>query len=113
VALRAGLDELRAGKVLKPAFVRARRKVLERVMAASVDSDSVGDELERIAIHRLGANYFRALVGEVASLRPAEVKRLIARELDEKNAVTLIVGNRNGVTALYGAAGVKNYRVMR
>jgi zinc protease len=93
-------------------FVRARRAVVENLLANALSSRSVANSLEFIAAHRLPLDYFERLPERVAALRMDDVRALIAAELGATGAVVLASGQRASVTDMYRAAGIEGYRVL-
>lgn len=93
-------------------FVRARRAVVERLLADALSSRSVADALEFIAANRLPLDYFDRLPERVAVLSVADVRALIAAELSVTGEVVIASGQRASVEAMYAAAGIQGYRAL-
>lgn len=111
VALQSALAALRAGDITAD-FARARRQALRHVLADSFHSQSVAGELELVATYELPATYYAELARRVATLRPADIQALIARELDLTRQVVFVRGRRASVEALYRAGEITGYRVL-
>ncbi len=110
-ALRAALDELRSGAD-RATFVRARRRALREILADSLDSESIADELEMIATYKLPDDYYSQLAQRIADLRPADIQRLVARELAPAHQLMLLYGQTAVVDALYQEAGISDVQVI-
>lgn len=110
-ALLAALDEMRTGQITA-AFVRARRRVLFRILADMRHSERVADQLEREAAHGLSERHTETLGARVAGLKVTELRRVIARELAPEHQVVLVRGQRASVEAAFQAAGIARYRVI-
>jgi zinc protease len=108
-ALRDQLARVRGGD-LAAAFVRARRSVLQQLMATSLDSSNVADKLEFIAIHGLPGDYFDQLAQRVAALRIDDVRALVAAEMPAGREVVAALGQRASIEAMYQAAGIQAVR---
>jgi zinc protease len=106
VALRDALAKLRDGEELDESFVRARRRALEVVLASTVDSESVADELRFMALHDVPLNYYDALARRVGKMRPSDVRPLLEDILDFDRAVVVAEGPEAAVTAMYEAAAI-------
>ncbi len=112
-AMTTAIAELRKGEGLAADFVRARRKVFQKMLASTVDSSAVANELEFVTTHGLDKSYFYKLAGRVARLRPAAIKSLLDTELSAATAVVLIAGKKASVKKLYKAAGIASYQVVK
>jgi zinc protease len=108
-ALRDELARLRGGD-FAAVFVRARRAVLQQLMAAALDSDNVADKLELLAIHGLPRDYHDLLAQRVAALRIGDVRALMADEMAAGREVVTAIGQRASLDAMYKTAGVEGVR---
>jgi hypothetical protein len=52
------------------------------------------------------------LLRNAAALTPAEVKQLIARELDPKTEVIVLLGDRAAVTRAFADAGITDAKLV-
>jgi predicted Zn-dependent peptidase len=93
-------------------FVRARRQVVQRLLADALSSSNVADELEYIASNQLPLDYFEQLSRRVAALRMDEVRALMAAELSASSEVVIASGQRASIAAMYRAAGIESYRTI-
>lgn len=108
-ALQSELVRIRGGD-FAAAFVRARRAVLQRLMAAAVDSGNVAGTLEFMAVHGLPRDYHDLLAQRVAALRIGDVRALVADEMAAGREVVTAIGQRTSIDAMYEAAGVEGVR---
>ena len=108
-ALRNELTRLRGGD-FAAVFVRARRAVLQQLMATALDSDSVADKLELLATHGLPGDYHDRLGQRVAALRIGDMRALIAAEMGAEREVVAALGQRASIDAMYQAAGIQGVR---
>lgn len=108
-ALRNEIARLRGGD-FATAFVRARRAVLQQMMATALDSDNVADKLELMATHGLPGDYHDRLAQQVAALRIGDVRALIAAEMPAEREVVAAFGQRASIDAMYQAAGIQGVR---
>jgi zinc protease len=108
-ALREELARVRGGD-FAAAFVRARRGVLQQLMAASLDSSNVADKLQFVAEHGLPGDYFDRLAQRVAALRIDDVRALVAAEMAAEREVVAAIGQRASIQAMYQAAGIESVR---
>ncbi|HEX2687260.1 MAG TPA: insulinase family protein [Kofleriaceae bacterium] len=109
-AIRDGIDALRNGTEFDAAFVRARRKVIQKLLGESTVSTELASQLGQIARFGLDPNYDSTLLRQTAALSTAQVKDLLARELDPKNEVVVTLGSRAAVTQAFANAGIKDAR---
>tara|TARA_R110002096_G_scaffold350395_3_gene543557 strand:+ start:1062 stop:3713 length:2652 start_codon:yes stop_codon:yes gene_type:complete len=87
--LRATLDSVRSGTgAYKPAFVLARRKNVDALLASASNSGVVARRLEFIARFALTDSFYDTLVRKMAALTPNDVDTLLASELGASNQVT-------------------------
>jgi zinc protease len=93
-------------------FVRARRQVVQRLLADALSSSSVANDLEFIASNQLPLDYFEHLTERVAGLRMDDVRRLILVELSPAGEVVIASGQRASMAAMYRAAAIESYRTL-
>ncbi|HEX3763820.1 MAG TPA: insulinase family protein [Kofleriaceae bacterium] len=111
-AMRDGLDALRHGTDFDVAFVQARRKVVQRLLGESTQSAELASRLGQIARFGLDASYDRTLLQQTAALSTAQVKELLARELDPAGEVVVALGDRAAVTKAFADAGIASPRLI-
>jgi zinc protease len=105
--LRRGDDELAAD------FVRARRKVLEQLLARPGDSSSIAAELDFALSHGLPVDHYDRIADQVARMTLSSFRPQLSGILALERAVTYARGPRAKVTALYGAVGATAIRWLR
>ena len=96
-ALREAIESLRAGTDFEIDFVRARRKVVRDLLGAANTSTVLADRLAQIGTFDLPANYYATLLEQIAVVSPAQVKAVLATELDPKHEVVVTLGDRTTV----------------
>jgi len=111
-AMRAGVDALRSGAELEVAFVRARRKVIQQLLGESTLSTEMATRLGRIARFGVEPGYYNTLLRQTAALSLAQIKDMIAQELDPKNEVIVTLGDRDAVTRAFAEAGITDARLV-
>ncbi len=107
-AMRDGIAALRDGTDFDVMFVRARRKVIQQLLGESTQSVELAARLGRIARFGLDPSYDNTLLRHAAALSPAQVKTLLARELDPGKEVVVMLGARPAVTKGFADAGIKD-----
>ena len=111
-AMRDGIDGLRRGKDFDAMFVRARRKVIQRLLGESTVSLELASRLGRIAQFGLEPNYDSVLLRQTAALSIAQVKQLLVREFDPAGEVVVTLGDRASVTRAFTDAGITDARLV-
>ncbi len=111
VAMRKAMDEIRAGDFIEE-FVRARRLVVQNLLAATINSRTVANQLEQLAMHGIESSDHDKLVQKVAELRPRDISDLIALELAAEREVVVAQGRKESVTSMYRAANIAGYKVI-
>jgi zinc protease len=110
--MRKILDELRQGKDFDLSFVRARRKILQGLLGESTMTFELAGRLGTIARYGLDANYYNNLLQQVAAVSPAQVRALLAKEVDPANEVIVLMGDRGSVTKAFADAGIKDVKLV-
>jgi predicted Zn-dependent peptidase len=111
-AMREGIDALRRGTEFDVAFVRARRRVVQRLLGESTQSAVLASRLGQIARFGVDPSYDATLLRDAAALSPAQVKDVLARELDPAGEVVVALGDRAAVTKAFADAGIANPRLV-
>lgn len=104
--LRGNLAALRAGEGFEADFVLARRAVLRRLIARSGTAHEAARVLAFNIAHRLPDDFHERAIRQVAALSPAQLRELIAAELDPAAEVIVLVGTHDEVEAAYRTAGL-------
>ncbi len=111
-ALRASLDELRHGDKFDEDFVRARRKVLGGMLGESTVTTELAFRLGAVALYGLDPNYYNTMMQQVAAVSPAQVKALLAHELDPSNEVLVVLGDKAHLDKTFNEAGLKDVKIV-
>lgn len=93
-------------RVPPAAFVAARKRVVQRLLAQQGDSRSIADELEARAVYGVPANAREQLLEAVARLRPRDVAATIAADMPANRVVVVGSGPRGALLDLELAARV-------
>jgi zinc protease len=109
-AMRAGLDGLRAGEDFEAAFVVARRKVVQELLAELTDSESVADRLTFLSQNGLGVEFYDKLVEQVAGLSPQQLRPLMDGELAPERETVICLGGRADIESAFAEAGIRDFR---
>ncbi len=96
--IRATLDSIRSGtSAYKTAFVLARRKRVDALLASALNSQLVASRLEFIARFDLPESFYDTLLRKIAALTPEAVEEILAVELQASNQVTGAFGPKAAV----------------
>jgi len=111
-AMRESVDALRQGTDFDTKFVRARRKIIQHLLGESTMSRELASRLGLIARYHLDPNYYNNLLQQVAAVSLAQVKALLAKELDPQNEVIVVLGDRAAVTKAFADAGITDVKLV-
>jgi zinc protease len=111
-AMRDGIDALRKGTGFDVAFVRARRKIVQQLLGESTMSAELAARLGLIARYGLDPGYYNTLLQQVAAVSIAQVKDLLARELDPAHEALVMLGDRASVTKAFADAGINDVKLV-
>lgn len=111
-AMRDGVDSLRRGDNFDVDFVRARRTLIEDLLGQSTVSSEMVSRLGSIAMYDLAPDYYEQLIKQIAAVSPAQVKALIARELDPKNEVVVCLADRPTLERAFAEAGLDQVKIV-
>ncbi len=96
--LRKTLEDLRSGQSSwLSAFVLARRKRVNSLLAGASDSAMIAQQLSFIARFGLEDDFYEALINRIAAMQPAAIEALIASELGAKDQITGAFGQAGPV----------------
>lgn len=109
-AMRDKIDGLRKGEDFDRVFALARRKVLKGLLAQSTTTFSLASRLSRIAQFGLDPAYYDNLARYVAAASPAQVRALMATELDPKSEVVVLMNDRATLEKTFTDAGITDVR---
>lgn len=108
--MRQYVQNLRDGKDFEVMFVRARRKILQKLLGESTMTDELAARLGKISRYGLQDNYYNNLLQQVAAVSPAQVKALIAKELDLNNEVIVTLGDKPSLEKAFIDAQIKDVK---
>ena len=112
-AMRAGMEMLRqGGEQFDIDFVRARRKILSRLLGESTVTGELAQRLGFIAMHDLQPSYYNTLLQQVAAASPAQLRAIIQKELDPNNEVIVLLGERKQLEKAFADAGIKDVKLV-
>lgn len=111
-AMRDNIDALRKGVDFDAGFARARRKLIQNLLGESTMSAELAGRLGQIARYHLDPNYYNTLLQQVAAVSLAQVKALLAKELDPANEVIVVLGDRAAVTKAFSEAGITDVKLV-
>lgn len=111
-ALRASLDALRAGDHFNEDFVRARRKLLSTMLGESTITTELASRLGTIATYGLDPKWSNTLLQQIAAVSPAQVKALLASELDPQKEIIVILGDKDHVNRTFAEAAIKDVKLV-
>ncbi len=111
-ALRQSLDDLRHGDKFDEDFVRARRKVLSGLLGESTVTTELAFRLSSVALYGLDPAYYNTMLQQVAAVSPAQVKSLLAHELDPNNEVLVVLGDKAHLDKTFADAGLKDVKIV-
>ena len=111
-AMRTSIDDLRKGKDFDITFVRARRKILQKLLGESTMTAELANNLGTLTRFGLDPNWYNGLLQRVAAVSPAQIRALIAKELDPNNEVIVLMGDRTHVTKAFSDATIKDVKLV-
>lgn len=111
-AMRAAVGSLGRSDDFAVDFVLARRRVVERLLAARLDRSELADQLAFLVEHDLPLDFYTGLTARVAAATQADVRRTIARDLSSAREVTVVAGDLSNVRAAYAGAGITAVRAV-
>ncbi len=91
-------------------FARARRIVLQRLLGASTESNTLVSRLAQMAIYGLNPDYHDKLTKYVAAVSPAQVKALIDAELRPENEVIVLLASKPMLEKAFTEAGINDVK---
>ena len=110
--MREKLEELRTGVEFNNYFVTARQKILKTLLAESTESYSLAGRLTQIAQYNLPVDQVDKLARAVASMRPDQVKALMAVELNTNNEIIVNMADRATLEASFTEAGISDFNIV-
>jgi zinc protease len=111
-ALRESFDALRKGEHFDEDFVRARRKILSTMLAESTVTTELAARLVQVEQYGLSPSFYNTLLQQVAAVSPAQVKALIAHELNPSNEVVVVLADKAHLDKTFADAGITDVKIV-
>ncbi|HVK78114.1 MAG TPA: pitrilysin family protein [Kofleriaceae bacterium] len=111
-AMRDGLERLRQGVDFDVDFVRARRSLIEDLLGQSTVSSQMAARLGLMARFALPADYYEQLIKQIAAVSPAQVKMLLAKELDPAKEIVVCLADRPTLERAFREAGLDQVKIV-
>lgn len=111
-ALRESIDALRKGEKFDEDFVRARRKIVTSLLGESMVTTELAGRLGIIALYGLDTGYYNTLLQQVAAVSPAQVRALIAQELNPANEVVVMLADKEHLNKTFAEAGLNDVKIV-
>ena len=111
-AMREGIEMLRRGDNFDVDFVRARRKLIEDLLGQSTVSSAMTQRLAFMARHDLPADYYSKMIKLIAATSPAQVKKLIERELEPSKEIIVCLADRPTLEKAFAEAGINQVKIV-
>jgi len=111
-AMRDGVDMLRRGENFDVDFVRARRKIMSRLLSESTVTSELASRLGNIAQFNLDASYYNTLLQQVAAVSPAQMRALIKSELDPNTEVIVVLGDKKHLDKAFSDAAIRDVKIV-
>jgi predicted Zn-dependent peptidase len=112
-AMRDGIQSLRdGGDQWDIDFVRARRSLITQLLGESTVSQSLVANLWTIDKFGLAADFNNKLMQTIAAVSPAQVKALIARELDPQKEVVVLMADKATLEKAFADAGITDTKLV-
>jgi zinc protease len=109
-AIRDSFDELRNGADFNRDFVRARRTLISGILGESTVTRALAGRLAMIAKFGLNADYYDKLLAQIGATPPALVKAMLKNELDPKNEIIVMLGDRPHLEKAFADAGITDVK---
>jgi zinc protease len=110
--LRDSIDALRNGDHFDEDFARTRRKLLSELLTESTVTGELAMRLARISVFGLAPTYYNTLLQQVAAVSPAQVRALLAHELDPNNEIVAVLGDKAHLDRAFAEAGIKDVKIV-
>jgi len=111
-ALREGIEQLRKGDHFDEDFVRARRKIITTMLGESTVTTDLAAQLGTIATYGLDPKWSNTMLQQVAAVSTAQVKALLATELNPNNEIIVLLGDREHVDRTFAEVGIKDVKIV-
>jgi predicted Zn-dependent peptidase len=112
-ALRDSLDDMRKGDAeFDEDFVRARRRLIGKLMGESTVTAEIAMRLGFIAQYGLPGNYYNTLLQQIAAVSPAQIRALINSELAPANEIIVALGDKAHLDKTFADAGITDVKIV-
>jgi zinc protease len=111
-AMRDGIEMLRKGETFDVDFVRARRKIISRLLSESTVTTELASRLGTIAQYGLDPKFYNTLLQQVAAVSPAQIRALIKTELDPNSEIIVVLGDKQALDKTFSDAGIKDVKIV-
>ncbi|MDQ3363848.1 MAG: insulinase family protein [Myxococcota bacterium] len=111
-AMRDGIDKLRTGETFEVDFVKARRKLVSKLLGESTVTAELAARLGFIATFGLDGNYYNTMLQQIAAASPAQLRALIKTELDPRNEIIVVLGDKPHLDRTFADAGIKDVKLV-
>jgi zinc protease len=111
-ALRENIDALRKSEHFDEDFARARRKLITSMLGQSTVTSELAAKLGTIAAYGLDPKWDNTLLQQIAAVSPAQVKSLIAHELDPANEIVIMLGDKEHVERTFKDVGITDVKIV-
>jgi predicted Zn-dependent peptidase len=111
-ALRESIDALRKGDHFDEDFVRVRRKLLSGLLTESTVTAELAGRLGQVELYGLDTNFYNTLLQQIAAVSPAQVKALLAHEIDPANEVLVVLGDKAHLDKTFADAGITDVKII-
>jgi zinc protease len=96
-AIKEAIDVVRKGDDFDRLFAFARRNVLQSMVNAQANPETLARRLAQSIQYGLSYDYYTELARQVATLKPEQVKAQIDKVLVDDKAVTMFLGPKKGI----------------
>jgi zinc protease len=111
-ALREYIDSLRKPEKFDEDFVRARRKIISTLLGESTVTSELAGRLGFMSMFGLDNKYYNSLLQQVSAVSPAQIRALIASELNPANEIIVIKGDKAHLDRAFSEAGLKDVKLV-
>ncbi|MEJ7596830.1 MAG: insulinase family protein, partial [Kofleriaceae bacterium] len=106
-AIRDNIEQLRkGGTTFDVDFVRARRKVISRLLGESTVTAEIAARLGFIAQFGLDEKFFTTMLHQVAIVSVAQIQALVDKELAADREIVVVLGDRPHLDRAFKDAGL-------
>lgn len=103
-AMRKGIADLRRGKNLTSDFVKARQRVLQRLLKQPESSGEIVAQITNIAAFDQALNYQETLLQAVNATSVAQIKAFIVKELNPHREIIAVLADKKTIAKTFVTA---------